>query len=74
MRQPLSDPRYPEWHILSTYVRLADGPRRLKQAFRILLRAARPRQAPTANEGSSDHACRHLRPRLDRPPETRPDH
>jgi hypothetical protein len=25
MHQPHSDPRYPEWHILSTYVRLADG-------------------------------------------------
>ena len=73
MHQPHSDSRYPEWHILSTYVRLADGPQRLDQAFRILLRAARPLEALSANERSSDHACSHLRSRLDRSPRTRSD-
>jgi hypothetical protein len=73
MHQPHSDPRYPEWHILSTYVRLTDGSLRLEQAFRILLRSARPLEAPTANERSSDHARSHLRSRLDRSPRTRPD-
>jgi hypothetical protein len=74
MHQLLSVPRYPEWHILSTHVRLADGPRRLEQAFRVLLPAARPLEASTANERSSDHACSHLRSCLDRPPGTRSDH
>ena len=63
MHQPHSDSRYPEWHILSTYVRLADGPRRLEQAFRILLRSARPLEAPTANERSSTMSMNDLPPR-----------
>jgi hypothetical protein len=73
MRQPLADPPRPEWHMFSTYVRHRDGPRRLEQAFRLLLGPARPPQAPTPPEGRSDHACSDLRPRLDRPPGARPD-
>jgi hypothetical protein len=74
MRQPRPDPPRPEWQILSTYVRHRDGPRRLEQAFRLLLGPARPPEGTTPTEGSFDHARRHLRPRLDRPPGARPDH
>jgi hypothetical protein len=74
MRQPLANSRRPEWQILSTYVRHRDGPRRVEQAFRLLLGPARPPEAPTPSDGRSDHACSDLRPRLDRPAGTRPDH
>jgi hypothetical protein len=74
MRQPLADSGRPQWQIRSTYVRLQDGPRRVAQAFGLLLGPARPPEAPTPTEGRSDHACSDLRPRLDRPPGTRPDH
>ena len=73
MRRSVSDSRRPQWQIVSTYVRHRDGPRRLEQAFRILLSPAGPPQAPTPTEGRSDHACSDLRPRLDRPPGARPD-
>jgi hypothetical protein len=73
MRQHPADPRRPQWQILSTFVRHRDGPRRLEQAFRILLSPARPPEATTPTEGSSDHARSDLRPRLDRPPGARPD-
>jgi hypothetical protein len=73
MHQNRDEPRRPEWLILSTFVRQRDGQRRLEQAFRILLDPARPLEALTPTEGSSDHACSHLRPRLDRPPGTRPN-
>ena len=73
MRQPLPDPRPPEWQILSTYVRHRDGPRRLEQAFRLLLGAPPPADGLTPAEGRTDHACSDLRPRLDRPPGARPD-
>ena len=73
MRRPVSDPRRPQWQIVSTYVRHRDGPRRLEQAFRILLGPAGPPEAPTPIEGRSDHARSDLRPRLDRPPGARPD-
>jgi hypothetical protein len=73
MRQPNADSRRPQWQVLSTYVRRPDGPRRVAQAFRLLLEPARPPGAPPPTEGRSDHACSHLRPRLDRPPGTRPN-
>lgn len=73
MRQPLSNSQRPQWQIRSTYVRLRDGPHRVEQAFRILLDHAVPSEAPPLLDGSSDHACSDLRPRLDRPPGTRPD-
>jgi hypothetical protein len=73
MRRPLSDTRRPQWQILSTYVRHRDGPRRLEQAFRILLETARPPEATSPTEARSDHARSDLRPRLDRPPGARPD-
>jgi hypothetical protein len=73
MRQSLADLRHPEWQILSTYVRLQDGPRRVDRAFRLLLGPTRSPEAPPPTEGSSDHACSHLRSCLDRPPGTRSD-
>ena len=73
MRQPLADSRRPEWQVLSTYVCLQDGPRRVARAFRLLLGPARSPEAPPPTEGRSDHACSDLRPRLDRPPGARPD-
>jgi hypothetical protein len=73
MRQPLVDSQSPRWPILSTYVRLRDGPRRVEQAFRILLGSPRPPEASTPSEGRSDYACSALRPRLDRSPGTRPN-
>lgn len=63
----------PDWHVRSIYVRHRDGPRRLEQAFRLLLGPARPPQAATFTDGRTDHANSHLCPRLDRPPGARPD-
>lgn len=56
MRQPLADAQGPRRQILSTYIRLSDGPRRVEQAFRILLGSARPPEACTPSEGRSDYA------------------
>ena len=74
MRHPASSPRAWQGQVLSTYVRLPDGPRRVEQAFRLLLGPPRPPEAATPLEGRTDHACSDLRPRLDRPPGARPDH
>ena len=73
MRQSLADLRHLEWQILSTYVRLQDGPRRVARAFRLLLGPTRSPEALPPTEGRSDYACSHLRSRLDRSPGTRPD-
>jgi hypothetical protein len=74
MRHPAFSPRAWQWQVLSTYVRLPDGPRRIEQAFRLLLDTSRPCGRDVPLHGSSDHACSDLRPRLDRPPGARPDH
>jgi hypothetical protein len=68
MRQSRADLPPPEWRILSTFVRTRDGPQRLEQAFQFLLGRAEPAAGAIPLEGSSDHACSDLRPRLDRPP------
>jgi hypothetical protein len=65
------DPRPAERAVLSTYVPRRDGPRRLEQALRLLLGPAAG--DPVLQDRSPDHACRHLRPRLDRPAEPGPD-
>jgi hypothetical protein len=62
-----------QWQVVSTYVRHRDGPRRVEQAFRLLLGPARPSEALHPTEGRSGHACSDLRPRLDRSPGTGPD-
>ena len=73
MRQSRNYSRPPEWQILSTYVRHRDGPRRLEQAFRLLLGEPPSPDGTTLSERSSDHARSNLRPRLDRPPGARSD-
>ncbi len=73
MRQPLRPSQPQERQILSTYLHHRDGPRRLERAFRLLLGPPRPPENTTPSERSPDHACRDLRPRLDRPPGARPD-
>ena len=73
MRQSFANSRPPEWQVLSTYVRYRDGRQRLEQAFRLLLGCPRPAEAATLTNGRSDHACRDLRPCLDRSPRARPD-
>jgi hypothetical protein len=73
MRHYPANSRRPQWQVLSTYVRLRDGPRRVEQAFRILLGSAGPTEARTPSEGRSDHARSALRPRLDRSPGARPN-
>jgi len=73
MRHPAPSSRASDWQILSTYVRQQDGTRRLEQAFRLLLGSPPPPGAATLADGRSDHASSDLRPRLDRPPGTRPD-
>jgi hypothetical protein len=65
------DPRPPERAVLSTFVPRHDGARRLEQAIRLLLQPVPG--APPLQDRSTEHARRHLRPRLDQPPESRPD-
>jgi hypothetical protein len=73
MRQTPADSPRPQWQVLSTCIRHRDGPRRVEQAFRLLLGTARPPEAFNPPEGRSDHASSDLRPRLDQPPGARPD-
>ncbi len=67
MRRQPRQTRPPGWVIHSTFVPRRDGPRRLTQAFEILLGSL-----PTTHlnnslqDGSEDHESRDLRPRLDR--------
>jgi hypothetical protein len=68
MRQSRTDSPPPEWRILSTHVLLSDGPRRLEQAFRLLLGPAGLPEGTITVEGNSDHASSDLRPCLDQPP------
>jgi hypothetical protein len=68
MSQPLHHSRHQEWQILSTCVRHRDGPRRVEQAFRLLLGAPQAPDESSPSDRSPDHACSDLRPRLDRPP------
>jgi hypothetical protein len=73
MRHPVHDSRPRDWQVLSTYVRPRGGLRRLEQAFRLLLGSPCPPEAANPLGRRSDHACRDLRPRLDRPSGARPD-
>lgn len=74
MRHPAPSPRAQQWQVLSTFVRHRDGPRRLEQVFRLLLKAPESSDGDNPVHRRSDHACSDLRPRLDRPPGARPDH
>ena len=74
MRRQPRQPRPPEWVIHSTFVPRRDGPRRLEQAFEILLGSplvlASIRTYP---DRSADHESRDLRPGLDRQAGAGPD-
>ena len=72
-RQPHTS-RPPEWVIHSFFVIRRDGPRRLEQAFEILLGSPpRPQIEVLYPDRSADHESRNLCPRLDRQAGARPD-
>jgi hypothetical protein len=74
MRRQPRESRPPEWVIHSTFVPRRDGPRRLEQAFEILLGSSlSPQFNHSYSDWSADHASRDLRPGLDRQAGTRPD-
>ena len=74
MRRDPHGPRPPQWVVHSTFVPRRDGPRRLGQAFRILLGSpAVIRDALSHPNRSTDHARRDLRQGLDRPAGSGPD-
>ena len=69
--KPMSrNPRGPHpdgWAIHSAFVPRRDGPRRLEQAFRVLLGAEPgPDGIPATPQGSTDHEGRRVRQGLDR--------
>jgi hypothetical protein len=72
-RQP-RESRPPEWTIRSTFVRRRDGPRRLGQAFQVLLESSTNPQINLSHpHRSTDHESRDLRPGLDRQAGAGPD-
>lgn len=74
MRRPTDTSGPPEWVIHSAFVPRRDGPRRLEQAFEILLGSpARHRINGSYPDRSADHESRDLRPGLDRQAGTGPD-
>jgi hypothetical protein len=74
MRRQPHEPRPPEWVIHSTFVPRRDGPRRLGQAFQILLGSPPVCQDKLTHlNRSTDHASRDLRPGLDREAGPGPD-
>ena len=67
MRRQTRLPRPAGWVIHSTSVTRRDGPRRLEQAFEILLGSSPPDQSNTSSQDRSDsHESGDLRPSLDR--------
>ena len=73
-RQPHS-PRPTDWAIRSTFVSLRDGPRRLGQAFQILLGSSHDHTTNLEHENRSEiYADRDLRQGLDRQAGAGPDH
>jgi hypothetical protein len=67
MRRRTRDPRPAEWVVHSAFVLRRDGPRRLEQAFQVLL-GTDPGAGgiPTRSEGEADHESRRLCQGLDR--------
>lgn len=75
MRRQSHPPGPPDWVIRSTFVSLRDGPRRLGQAFQVLLGSAPDHATNLEHENRSEiHADRDLRQGLDRQAGTGPDH
>jgi hypothetical protein len=67
MRRQPRQPRPPGWVIQSTFVPRRDGPRRLEQAFAILLGSPTHDRISTSFENWSEHdESGDLRPGLDR--------
>ena len=67
MRRQPRQPRPPGWVIHSTFVPRRDGPRRLEQAFEVLLGSPAPDQFNTSSQDRSErHESGDLRPGLDR--------
>jgi hypothetical protein len=74
MRRQPNETRPPEWVIRSTFVPRRDGPRRLGQAFQLLLGPPPvPRTDPVHLDRSADHESRDLCQGLDRQTGTGPD-
>jgi hypothetical protein len=64
-----------DWAIRSTFVPLRDGPRRLTQAFQVLLGATPDHDTNLEHDNrSAIHADRDLRQGLDRQAGAGPDH
>jgi hypothetical protein len=67
MRRPIRLPRPSGWVIHSTFVTRRDGPRRLEQAFEVLLGSPPRDQFDTSSHNRSEsHESGDLRPGLDR--------
>ena len=67
MRRQARLPRPPGWVVHSTFVTRRDGPRRLEQAFGILLGSSPPDRLDTSSQDRSEaHESGDLRPSLDR--------
>ncbi len=67
MRRNSRKPRRAGWVVHSAFVPRRDGPRRLEQAFQVLLGTdPGPGGIPTIAEGGTDHESRRLCQGLDR--------
>ncbi len=67
MRRQLRQPRPPRWVIHSTFVPRRDGPRRLEQAFQILLGSLEANKFNSSHQNMGEqNESGHLRPGLDR--------
>lgn len=74
MRRQPREPRPPEWAVRSTFVPRRDGPRRLGQAFQVLLGSSSDHEINFAkSDVSTSHEDRDLRPGLDRQAGSGPD-
>jgi hypothetical protein len=67
MRRQTRLPRPPGWVIHSIFVTRRDGPRRIEQAFKILLGSSSPDQSSTSSQDRNEaHESGDLRTSLDR--------
>ena len=67
MRRQPRLPRPPEWVVHSTFITRRDGPRRLEQAFEVLLGSSSPDQSQNSSQDRREpHESGDLRPSLDR--------
>jgi hypothetical protein len=66
MRRKSREPRSAGWDIHSAFIPRRDGPRRLEQAFQVLLGAGADGGIPRTNIEEIDHESRRLCQGLDR--------